>query len=219
MNTKNKILAATKNLLLISVGTVIIAFGTAVFTVQFDLVTGGIAGLAIILDKLIPISWLGIDLIVAVLTWTLFVFGLFTLGHVFILKTFVSALLYPPFFSLFLRFVSPDIFGGYFYLKESEYSQIAILIAAIIGGAMVGTGCALSFLGGGSTGGTDIIALSVCKFVPRIKTSKVIFAIDASIVIIGMFVIRDMTVSVLGIISAFVCAFFVEKIQTKQKNI
>ena len=77
---------------------------------------------------------------------------------------------------------------------------------------LFGLGCALAFLGGGSTGGTDILAFIVCKFFPRQKSSFVIFVIDAIIVVLGMFVIGDFTISLLGILSAFVCAMVIDKV-------
>ena len=95
---------------------------------------------------------------------------------------------------------------------SSEYAEIGILIASVFGGAFIGLGCALSFLGGGSTGGVDIIALTLCKLFPRLKSSEVLFAIDAIIVICGAFIIKDFVSSLMGILSAIVSAALVDKV-------
>ena len=89
---------------------------------------------------------------------------------------------------------------------------ITFILATALGGVCVGTGCAVTFLGGGSTGGVDIIAFSVCKIFKRVKNSVVLFIIDASIVTLGMFIIGDFVISLLGIFSAFVAALMVDKV-------
>lgn len=201
-----------RNMLYVVGGTLLLSFGTAVFIVPFDLVTGGVSGIAIVLEKLIPLDFLTVDRWVTVLTWVLFFLGLIFLGRDFALKTLVSTIVYPVGLSLFLRLASPDVLNGFFCLSASEYGQIAVLLAAVFGGTFVGAGCAITFLGGGSTGGTDILAFTVCRFFRRMKSSVVIFALDAAIVVLGMFVLRDLVVSLLGIVSAFVCALVVDKV-------
>ena len=39
-----------------------------------------------------------------------------------------------------------------------------------------------------------------------------IFAIDAIIIVMGMFIINDLVITMLGIVSAFVCSYFVDYI-------
>ena len=57
---KRDVFKTAKNFLLVVAGTVVLAFGTSVFILPFDLVVGGISSYAIIIDKLIPfdILWL-----------------------------------------------------------------------------------------------------------------------------------------------------------------
>ena len=209
---KTQLIAQAKNIILVMLGTVILAFGVGVFIVPFNLVSGGMPSMAIILNELIPIEFLTVDIYMTVLTWALFFVGLFALGKNFAMKTLLSTILYPPLSSLFLRLVSADAFGGFFNLSGSEHASIAILVAAIFGGAAVGAGCAITFLGGGSTGGVDIIALSISKRFKRIKSSHVLFLTDTALVILGMFIIGDFVISLLGITSAFVSAAVVDRI-------
>jgi uncharacterized membrane-anchored protein YitT (DUF2179 family) len=189
-----------------------LSFGTSVFILPFDLVTGGVSGIAIVLDKILPFEFLSIDIIVTVLTWVLFLLGLFILGKNFAVKTLVSTVIYPLGVSLFIKLTDPSFLNGFFCLQASEYSEISLILATVLGGALVGAGCAVTFIGGGSTGGVDIIAFTVCKIFKRLKSSVVIFAIDATIVALGMFVIGDFVLSLLGILSAFVAAFMVDKV-------
>lgn len=201
-----------KNIILTVVGTLILAAGTAIFIVPFDLVAGGVSGVAIIIHRLIPSEVVTIDLIVTVLTWGLFFVGLLVLGRSFALKTLISSIVYPVGLSLFLKLTDPTVFGGFFSLQSSVHSDIALLLGATLGGVLVGAGCAVTFLGGGSTGGVDILAFSLCKAFKKWKSSVVIFVIDAAVVALGMFIIGDFVLSLLGILSAFISAVMVDKV-------
>ena len=210
---KTDTLSILKGILLTVFGTLALSFGTAVFIIPYDLVSGGISGISIIIEKLIPLEFITSELIVTVITWALFFIGLIVLGKNFALKTLISTVLYPVGVSLFMRLATPELLGGFFYMKGyTDYPDLALLLAALLGGACVGGGCAITFLGGGSTGGVDIIALTACKIFRRAKSSVVLFIIDATIVICGMFVIQNFIVSLLGILSALVSALMVDKV-------
>ena len=201
-----------KNIFLVIFGTLTLAFGTAVFIIPFELIAGGVSGIAIIINKFFRVEFLTVDFIITILTWSLFVVGFLFLGKNFAIKTFISSLVYPVGISLFLKLVSPDIMNGFFYLKGSEYGEVSLILATIFGGVFVGAGCAVTFLGGGSTGGVDIIAFIVCKFLKKWRHSVIMFIIDALTVILGMFVIKNMVISLLGITSAFISASVIDKL-------
>ena len=70
-----------KNIFLVVLGTFILAFGTAIFLVPSDLVTGGMSGIAIVANAIyeIPTGSLpfnSIDIYVFILEWVLFFLGL-----------------------------------------------------------------------------------------------------------------------------------------------
>ncbi len=209
--TKKELLIQLKNLGLVVIGTLVLAFGCAIFVVPFDLVTGGVTGISIIIDELIG-GLIPIDVVIAVITWSLFLLGLIFLGWDFALKTLASTVIYPPAISLFMQLVSPEVLGGVFDLTTSPHANIALIISSLFGGLCVGTGCALTFLGGGSTGGVDIIAFILCKFFKKWKSSTVIFIVDATTVILGLFVIKDLILTLLGIISAWIAAQVIDKV-------
>ena len=216
--TKADVWSAIKNILLVVAGTLVLSFGTSVCLLQFDLVAGGISGISIVIDHIISeylpvLSFITLDITITAITWILFFVGLFVLGKSFALKTLISTIIYPIGVALFSRLADPNVLGGFFYLKGYElHGEIPLILATILGGACVGAGCSITFLGGGSTGGVDIIAFTICKIFKKAKSSVVLFIIDAAIVICGMFVIQDLVVSLLGIISALVSAIMVDKV-------
>lgn len=212
MLNKSNVLPILKNIALTIIGTVILAFGTAVFIIPFDLVVGGMSGFAIVLDKVIPFEFVTVDLLITVMTWSLFLVGFLVLGKGFAAKTLISTVIYPPFITLFSKLTSPDVLGGVFCLKDSPHGDIVLLISALFGGVLIGFGCALAFIGGGSTGGTDVIAFVVCKFIKKLRSSVVIFIVDSLPIILGIFILNDLVLTLIGIISVFVSALVVDKI-------
>ena len=209
---KKELLNRLRNIVLVIIGTLILAFGTAIFILPFDLVAGGMSGLAIVIDALIPIEAITVDVIITVLTWGLFLLGLIFLGKDFAMKTLISAIVYPIGISLFLQLSNAEVLGGLLSLGTSGYSELPLIISATVGGSLVGVGCAVTFLSGGSTGGMDIIAFLICKLFKKIKSSTAIFLIDASIVILGVFLKQDLILSLLGVISAMISAIVIDKI-------
>lgn len=212
---RQELVTYIKKLLLVICGTAVVAFGTAIFIVPFELVTGGISGMAIVLVSFVR-NLTGIvftdEFIITALTWILFFLGLIFLGKDFAAKTLVSSIFYPIFYVLFSMLVNVNVLNGVFVLKASNYQDIAVLLAAVVGGAIIGAGCAITFIGGGSTGGVDVLAFLLIKVFKKVKSSHIIFAIDVTIVIFGIFVINDIVLSLLGVISALICSFVIEKL-------
>ena len=205
-----------KNTLLVIVGTLVLAFGVGVFVVPFELVTGGVTGLSIVLKKMLDevelLSGIDISIYVAVINWALFFMGLVCLGKSFAAKTIVSTIVYPIGLFFVEELVSAvdflNLAGSEIY---SGYGSSTILIAAVFGGAAIGAGCALTFLGGGSTGGLDIVALALCKRFKKLKSSVMVFVLDGSVIVLGLFV-NNLFVTLLGIIAALICAVAIDKL-------
>ena len=207
-----------KNTALILLGTFVLAFGISMFIFPFDLVTGGISGIGIILSKAtahIPVlSAIGPDTYSSVVNWILFVIGFFLLGRSFAMKTLLSTVFYPVALYVSDYIVRGSSMAYLFDLSRypAEYYNIALIVATIFGGALIGAGCAFTFLGGGSTGGVDVIALTLSKYCKRIKSSVAFFICDTLVIIVGIFAVGNLLLSLLGIFSAFICAISIDKL-------
>ncbi len=196
----------------VTLGTFILSLGVALFIFPFGLVTGGVSGLAVIIDRVMPFEFITIDLVVAVLSALFFTLGAIFLGREFAYKTLLSSLLYPIFIAVLLPVTGQDFLGGFFSLSAGALGESGIIIASVFGGVLVGVGCAMTFIAGGSTGGTDILAFLLCKLVRRMKTSRAIFIIDALIIILGAAVTRDLGVSLLGVGVAIITATVIDRV-------
>ncbi len=216
--SKNEIMNAIQSNILIVLGTVILAFGSAVFLLPFNLVVGGTSGIAVVLKSFFPDGLspedveLYVNAIVAAITWGLFLLGLILLGRDFALKTLVSTVVYPIAFALLYKLVDPAVLDGYFYIQNNPNNELALVFAGVVGGGLLGAGSAIAFLGGGTTGGTDILAFLICKFFPKLKISRVTFMVDACIILLGVFAINDLLISGIGIFSAYVSSLVIDKI-------
>lgn len=215
LKDKDAMLTAMRNALWVTAGSVIIAFAFAVFIFPFDLVSGGVSGLSVALVKLLPFE-MDVDILVAVLTWSLFFIGLIFLGKAFALKTLLSSIVYPTALSIWMRVLEIDAVAEILNLAKNYDPQdpdyALPLICAVFGGAIIGAGCALTFRGGGSTGGLDILALMLAKYIKGFKSSVGVFVFDASVVIIGLFVFKDIVMCLLGVASALVGAVVIDKV-------
>lgn len=212
---KSAMLTALKNALWVTIGSVVLAFGFAVFIFPFDMVTGGVSGLSVAVVKILPFE-ISVDLLVAILTWSLFFIGLIFLGKAFALKTLLSSIVYPVALSLWMRFLEIEAVAEILDMSKnydpSNPDYALPLICAAFGGAFVGVGCALTFRGGGSTGGLDILALICAKYIKGVKSSVAVFLFDASVVIVGLFVMKNIVICLLGVASALVGAIVLDKV-------
>ncbi len=212
LRDKNTLKQMIRNIGLVLIGTVVLSFGVAIFILPHELVTGGIPSLAIIVARIVPFEFFTVDIAVTVLTWLLFFLGFIFLGKSFAAKTLLSTIVYPTCVSLLLKMTESEVFGGFFDMSASGNSEVALMLSAIFGGACVGVGCALTFLGGGSTGGVDIFAFIICKFFKKVKSAVALFFIDSTIIILGAYIIKDLTLTLLGILSATVSALMIDKV-------
>jgi uncharacterized membrane-anchored protein YitT (DUF2179 family) len=188
-----------KSFSLIFLGNVMLAFASAFFLVPMEIVNGGMNGVALILFA--THQW-PIDITTLIMAWSFFVGGFFLLGKEFSFKTISATIVYPLFLFIFLRFFPPNIFD---FILENDTHR---LLAALFGGALVGLGVALSFLAGGSTGGFDVVILSLKKFL-EIKVSISSLMIDAVIILMGMTTF-SLLLGLYGIISIVVSALMIE---------
>ena len=219
--TKAKRIKIISNLLIILLGNIILAFGTVIFLTKLNIVSGGLSGVGIILQYHFGKYFGGqvIDIAVFIFTWILWLVGFFLVGKEFALKTLASSIIYPFALALFLRApVFNQISETICYYGITEFTDGVpnlvpignLLLCGLFGGVFVGTGVALCFLGGGSTGGVDVLIALVSKYTP-IKESIASFAIDGTIIIVSMFAIPNNAVpSLCGILSAFVTALLID---------
>ncbi len=197
------------NSLLIIIGSLLLAIGTAIFLTKSQIVAGGLSGIAIIVQYFVGPGFQVVDIVVWSLSAVLWVIGWFVLGKEFSLRTLLSSIMYPLFLTLFLRIeafqrIATEIAGG-------DAPAIGnLILCGLFSGVFVGAGVATTFLGKGSTGGVDVLVFIFAKKT-KLKESMWSFIIDGSIIVLSMFIIPSNWIhSLVGIISAFITAMMIE---------
>jgi uncharacterized membrane-anchored protein YitT (DUF2179 family) len=170
----------------IALGSFLLAIGLQLFLVPGKLSPGGISSLATILYHLfgVPLSITNL-----VVNAALFILGFRFLSRATILRTVVGVL----FCSLFLEVAT------WMPVVNTEP-----LIAAALGGMFVGAGVGLVIRCGGSTGGSDLGALMLHRFIPYISVPVMIMIIDCTIISISGIVFRSLPVAFYSILSLLV---------------
>lgn len=160
-----------KEYALMTVGVMSYALGWSIFLLPNNLIGGGVSGFASILFYATGIPMGATYLVINII---LLIVGTKILGTGFGGKT-----IYAIFMTAFMLSVAPSIIPSDF-IHEFALSN-GKLICTIIGGIIAGFGIGLSISQGGSTGGTDIVALLWCKFYSA-SPGRVILIIDVVII-------------------------------------
>ena len=172
MKDPNKnVLRTVKEYILITLGIVIYTCGWTIFLTPNNMFGGGVSGISAILQFATGIK---MGYTYFVINALLLLISLFIIGPSFGMKT-VYAIFLASFCLNFEQSVIPTQFIQDFALSNGK------LLCSIIGGGMAGLGIGLSISQGGSSGGTDIIALIITKY-RNISPGKVILLIDVFII-------------------------------------
>lgn len=164
--------------LIIIIGTTSLAIAINVFFEPFNLVTGGVSGLSIIIKSLADTKF-GVDIPLwltnLVLNAPLFIAGIKVLG-LKMLKRTIFATLYLSIALYYTKFIPIDLL-----------MDIDPVLIAVFGGTLSGFGIGLVFSSFATTGGTDLLATIINKYIRSISVSKLLFVLDTAIILGGIF--------------------------------
>ncbi|MBP9979159.1 MAG: YitT family protein [Bacteroidales bacterium] len=178
MEQKTKrVLERLRSYSIITFGLLLYALGWTVFLIPSGLVGGGVTGISAVIFYAtgFPVSWSFFIINAALLAVALKV-----LGKGFGVKTVFAIVAV----TLFL-----DRLPG--LIPQELIEDITIgngkLLSAMMGGVFSGAGIAITFTQGGSTGGTDIVALMINKY-RNISPGKLILYMDIFIILSSLII-------------------------------
>ena len=169
---RTSIATLLKEYALVTLGVVSYAIGWTIFLLPNNLIGGGVSGFASIVYYATGIQ-MGITYLV--LNVILLLIGTKILGTGFGGKTIYAIIMTAAMLSIMPKLIPTD------FIHEFALSN-GKLICTVLGGIIAGVGIGLSISSGGSTGGTDIVALLWCKFHPA-SPGTVILIIDFGIIL------------------------------------
>ena len=189
---KINIKTTLKRTLFLLVGSILAAFGYAIFQVPYNLAAGGVGGISLVINNYT--GW-QIGTIYFILNIPLMILGFRTLGRwPFIARTLVAVTLYSSFTNLFISYASTLI-------KPYPLTD-DILLSAIYGGILGGIGGGFVYLSGSTLGGTSITGRMIQKKTGQ-PLSQVYIYTDG-IILLGMGAVFGWQVTLYGLLMVFI---------------
>lgn len=201
MNTffsKNELI----NYLFIISGSIILSLALIGFFLPNNIITGGTAGLALLLHYISPLT---IGTLIALINLPLLILGNKYLGKMFTIRTVITIVLISIFIDIFSQILRIEAF------------IIDTILSAIFGGIFVGLGLALVIKGNSSAGGSTILA-KIISSKTEIKPGRVILFIDIIIILSSLFIFEDRAKVLWSIISIYITAKMIDYILTGSLN-
>lgn len=189
----------------IFLGLTIFAVAFTSFMLPYQLITGGVSGISAFIYYMTGFhaGWSYF-----IINFGLMLIGLYSLGWRFCFRTLIATIAA----SFLIEFIQQN------YLTEigpdGKEHLIRIIgdqrfMAAVIGGMLEGLGLAIVFLAGGSTGGTDIIVLTINKY-RNMSLGRIMLCIDIFIVSSSWFIYHDLETLVTCYIALFLSITMVD---------
>ncbi|TRM13280.1 YitT family protein [Lentibacillus cibarius] len=186
-----------KNIAFILLGAAIFSFGIVHFNMQNNLGEGGFTGITLLLYFL----W-NLDPAISniVLNVPVFFIGWKFLGRTTFLYTIIGTLAVSLFLSIFQ--INPF----------SMHMQSDMTLVALFAGVFIGIGLGIIFRYGGTTGGVDIIARIVHKYVGW-SMGRTMFMFDFIVIATSIFTFLDMVQGMYTLVAVYIGARVIDFIQ------
>ncbi|MCQ2177531.1 MAG: YitT family protein [Bacteroidales bacterium] len=177
---KQKPLKILEDYLLLTLGVILYTAAWGIFIIPNGLSAGGLTGLCVIIQmatgNLIPVS-----ASYAVLNAALLIIAFFIMGRGFGIRTIYCIFLSSILLELWAMFPSIHAVEGHFLYVPERF------LLPVIGGALEAFAINFIFSRGGSTGGTDILAIIINKYWP-VSLGKVFMICDCVIITSILFI-------------------------------
>jgi len=175
-------------------GIVLYALSLDLFLVGNDIAAGGLSGLAVVLNRFVPLS---VGVMVFLMNVPILLASLLLNGWKYTMGAIIGATVYSTAIELFS------------FLPTLTYNAT---VAAVFGGALYGVGMALLTLGNGSTGGTDLLSRLLLKRFPAMSMGKMSLFTDGLVVVLAMIAFGNIEVGLYAIITLFTCSMVADQV-------
>ena len=181
---------------LLIIGSIILAFTTAVFMIPCNIGSGGVTGIALSLNKIFGAK---VGLTTMLINAPLFIFGYKLLGKKFTIRSIFVVVITSVLIDNMNKFIAINQFND-------------TLLASIFCGALFGVGMSFIFIAYGSTGGLDISAKIINNNFKSIQLSTLLLLQDIVVYILVGVVMGPRSV-MYAIIMSFVRSKTMDTIQ------
>ncbi len=197
VNKKAKLLAEAVDWTLLTVGTLLLTIGVYFFKYPNNFAMGGVSGLSVVLGKVI--SFITPAEIVSILNIVYLIVGFIFLGRKIGVRTVYCSLLFSAALSVLERFVPLEA-----PLTDQPFLELCFAVL------LPGVGSALVFNREGSTGGSDILALILKKYL-RIEVGTALLCADL-VVVLSAFFVFDARTGLYSLLGLLAKAFLIDSV-------
>lgn len=189
---------------LISLGMLLYSFAWTNILLPADVIGGGASGIGLLVYYATGGANGGIPLWMTVLVVNaiLITIAIILVGVKFGAKTIYAILFMTLAMAVLQQWVPEDVLG----LANDK------LLSVILGAAVAGVGVSMCFTQGGSTGGTDIVALVVNQY-KTISYGRIIMICDSIIIGCSIFVFKDITSVIYGYVMVGIYGYTIDAVQ------
>ena len=192
----------------ITLGLMLYTFGWSAFMLPMKIVGGGVSGMSAILYYAVGIH-VPIGVLNFIFNAILVAIGFKMLGSKFGANTIYGIIMSSLCFILWQQVLKVDTWF--------DVEHFGVFMCAVLGGVCCGAGIGLSFIMGGNSGGTDIIALIVCKY-HNISPGRVIMLIDVVIIGCSFFVSHKLDNVICGYVVMVVMTYVLDMVLDGNKQ-
>lgn len=190
-----------------TIGTILVGLSFHYLLSPAVLVTGGVTGLSIIFQELTGVSNIMTSVFMYGANIILLIIGLVVLGKRFFLKTIYGTLLLPT-VTLVLSLLPID---QKIIINQLSTGPNQLIILATLGAVITGTGLGLVFKNNATTGGTDVLQ-KIFHEKLKIPLSLSIYLTDGAIILLGLFVSKDIELTFFAIVVIFITGKIVDNL-------
>ena len=183
---KKRIIRNIKKYILITLVAALYGAGTSLFLDPNDLVPGGLTGVAMIINRFVPI---GTGTIFMIMNIPIIAIAWYKFGWKFIVSTLYAIVCVSTF---------TDIFAGMNAITNEP------LLAVFMGDILIAFAIGTVFKCGATTGGADIIIKLLRLKYPHIKTGKLFMMFDISVVALSGILFHNIDAALYAFIGIFV---------------
>ena len=209
LKVSHPILTRVKEYFFMALGMAIYSFGWIGCVLPAKGTSGAASGLAIVISTALHNSF-GIDVkigtLVLLINAVLLLIAGFILGWKFGIKTI---------FCICALSISMNIWQA--ILPAADFLHLDRFFAMVVGGVITGFGVAIALMQGGSTGGSDIVAMLINKYKP-ISYGRIIFVVDLLIIASSLLVGFTIDAAIYGYIMTIVFGYTADLVLAGNKQ-
>jgi uncharacterized membrane-anchored protein YitT (DUF2179 family) len=179
------------------IGLALYAFGVTAFLLPVKITAGGVTGISMLIFYA---TGLPMGYPYFAINTFLVILAIRILGTSFGLKTIFSMAVISLLFNIMQVLIKEPLIKDMF-------------LSSVLGGILCGVGLGITFNQGGSTGGTDIIAMIINKY-RNISPGKIILYCDVIIITSSFFVLSSVEKLVYGYVTMWIVAYSIDAFLT-----